>query len=400
MPSALLKFGDCCAPCPSPVVVNTPGPGGDTGAPGTNGADGVNAWTGLSTSFTVPETSSDAEAEVQDSTWIAPGQIVYLQFAGYFEVISKADGTHVTLRNTGYFGNVDPATVVPIGAELSPSGQRGIPGDINDLFTIHEAVRAASTADVTVAAPGAAIDGVALNPGDRVLLKDQTAPAENGLYIWNGAAVPMTRATDLDTDAEAIPGLFVWTLEGTDNIDSGFVLTTASPITLGTTGLTFQAFSGLVTVTAGNGMVKVGDTFHAIQSAAYTPGQVVFASGAATLALSAALSFAGSDATFGGLVTLNGDPASDLEAVTKQYADLIAGIHGAVPIGNGATGGSVTGLGLASAPACVLLTVETPAGGLTMAATLVGPATTDGFDFGLTGMTDSADYVLHYHLFL
>lgn len=60
-------------------------------------------------------------------------------------------------------------------------------------------VRAASVGNINIAAPGASIDTVALAVSDRVLLKDQTDPAQNGIYIWNGAAVPLTRATDADT---------------------------------------------------------------------------------------------------------------------------------------------------------------------------------------------------------
>ena len=37
---------------------------------------------------------------------------------------------------------------------------------------------------------------------DRFLAKNQTAPAENGIYIWNGAAVAATRALDANTAAE------------------------------------------------------------------------------------------------------------------------------------------------------------------------------------------------------
>lgn len=60
-------------------------------------------------------------------------------------------------------------------------------------------VRVASTANLTLSAPGASIDGVALSNGDRVLVKDQTSQPENGIYIWNGAATAMTRAADAST---------------------------------------------------------------------------------------------------------------------------------------------------------------------------------------------------------
>jgi hypothetical protein len=62
-----------------------------------------------------------------------------------------------------------------------------------------DSVRVASVANVTAASPGASVDGIALVLNDRVLLKDQTSALENGIYVWNGAAVPMTRAFDANT---------------------------------------------------------------------------------------------------------------------------------------------------------------------------------------------------------
>lgn len=65
-----------------------------------------------------------------------------------------------------------------------------------------DSVRVASTANLTITGPGATIDGVTMSANDRVLLKDQTTASQNGLYIWNGAAVSMTRAADASTFAE------------------------------------------------------------------------------------------------------------------------------------------------------------------------------------------------------
>lgn len=65
-----------------------------------------------------------------------------------------------------------------------------------------DSVRVASNANLTITGPGATIDGVTMSANDRVLLKDQTTASQNGLYIWNGAAVSMTRAADANTFAE------------------------------------------------------------------------------------------------------------------------------------------------------------------------------------------------------
>jgi hypothetical protein len=101
-------------------------------------------------------------------------------------------------------------------------------------------VRVASTANVTLSAPGATIDGVTMAAGNRVLLKNQTTGSENGIWVWNGAAAAMTRATDADASAEVTAGMTVGVAEGTTNADTLWMLTTNDPITLGTTSLSFS----------------------------------------------------------------------------------------------------------------------------------------------------------------
>lgn len=111
--------------------------------------------------------------------------------------------------------------------------------------------RAATTANVDLASAledGDTLDGVTLATGDRVLVKNQTDAEDNGIYVVQatGAAV---RATDFDSSGEVTPNAFTFIEEGTANADSGWVLTTDAPITLGTTELTFVQFSGAGTGT-------------------------------------------------------------------------------------------------------------------------------------------------------
>jgi len=122
-------------------------------------------------------------------------------------------------------------------------------------------VRVASTANVTLSAPGASIDGVALVAGDRVLLRAQTAGAENGIWVWNGAAVAMTRATDADVSAEVTAGMTVPVTEGTTLGDTIWLLTTNDAITLGTTALAFTQIAGAGAYTAGTGLTLTGNVF-------------------------------------------------------------------------------------------------------------------------------------------
>lgn len=75
-------------------------------------------------------------------------------------------------------------------------------------------VRVASVANINIASPGASINGIAMAVNDRVLLKDQTTSSQNGIYIWNGAAVAMTRSLDTST-ADELKSALVPVDEGT-----------------------------------------------------------------------------------------------------------------------------------------------------------------------------------------
>lgn len=125
---------------------------------------------------------------------------------------------------------------------------------------IKGSVRAASTANINLASPGATIDGVTMATGNRFLAKNQTTGSQNGLYVWNGAAVAATRTTDADSNAEVTSGLYTFVSEGTANGGTGWALTTPDPITLGTTALAFTQFNGPGTIVAGTGITVTGNT--------------------------------------------------------------------------------------------------------------------------------------------
>lgn len=65
-----------------------------------------------------------------------------------------------------------------------------------------DSARVSTQSNLSIASPGATIDGITMATNDRVLVRAQTTQSENGIYIWNGAAVPMTRAPDASTFAE------------------------------------------------------------------------------------------------------------------------------------------------------------------------------------------------------
>jgi hypothetical protein len=76
-------------------------------------------------------------------------------------------------------------------------------------------VRAGASTNVNLASPGASVGGVAMVSGDRFLARGQTAQMQNGIYVWNGAAVAATRALDANTFDE-LESAVVRVSEGTD----------------------------------------------------------------------------------------------------------------------------------------------------------------------------------------
>lgn len=154
-------------------------------------------------------------------------------------------------------------------------------------LNVHDSVVAATTANLTAtynngsSGVGAtltnsgtqavfSIDGVSPSVSDRVLIKNQTTAAENGIYtVTNVGSVStnwvLTRATDFDTTAEMGGGDFVFVTSGSTLDNTGWVCID-KVTTVGTTPVVFTQFSGAGTYSAGNGLSLTGTTFAAVAS--------------------------------------------------------------------------------------------------------------------------------------
>lgn len=96
--------------------------------------------------------------------------------------------------------------------------------------------------------------------------------------------------------------------------------------------------------------------------------------------------FIGDGATAGGLLVGGGSVVG--------YVQKFRGTHA---IASNVDSVAVTGLGLPSVPAQVLVTMRKPTGGLNLFATMRDDSiTTDGFTVDLSGATDAATYKLDY----
>ena len=116
---------------------------------------------------------------------------------------------------------------------------------------------AATTVSITLVG-GQTIDGVTVVAGDRVLVKNQSSAAANGIYVVQTTS--WTRSTDMDTWAE-VPNAYVWIETGTTQADTGWVCTSNAGGTLGTTAITWVQFAGAGSYTAGTGLSLTGTQF-------------------------------------------------------------------------------------------------------------------------------------------
>tara|TARA_R110000744_G_scaffold27976_1_gene67855 strand:+ start:696 stop:2534 length:1839 start_codon:yes stop_codon:yes gene_type:complete len=197
------------------------------------------------------------------------------------------DGNSITTTNSNGDLNLTPngtGTIVVPSDYTSRSGYtaqsltpKSYVDSVANGLDVKASVRVATTANLvatyhngngtlTANANGAiAIDGVTLTTNNRVLVKDQTTAAQNGFYKvtttgGGSAAYVLTRTPDADAASELNPGAFTFVEEGTANQDNGFVMSTNGAITLGSTVITFEQFSGAGQLSAGAALVKNGNT--------------------------------------------------------------------------------------------------------------------------------------------
>lgn len=109
-------------------------------------------------------------------------------------------------------------------------------------FTDHkESVRVATTTDISLVDLPLVIDGVQMSYGDRMLVKDQNDPIQNGIYIWLGED-ETAEVTTGGRDGQLTSGALVIVEQGTENADTMWMLATDGPIEVGETPLEFVEF--------------------------------------------------------------------------------------------------------------------------------------------------------------
>lgn len=210
-----------------------------------------------------------ATTKIRGNTQIIDGTILNAQIgaAAAIATTKLADGAEFLKRNgsvalTGNLSGANLFTITDLPAPVAATDAvtKGYVDAIAQGLAPKTAARVTTTATITLSG-AQTIDGIAVVAGDRVLVKDQTAGAANGLYV--AAVGAWTRSTDADSAAE-LSSMFVFVQEGTLNADTGWVLSNDGVITLGTTALAYVQFSAAGVILAGAGLLKTGSTIDVV----------------------------------------------------------------------------------------------------------------------------------------
>jgi hypothetical protein len=211
--------------------------------------------------------------------------------SGNLTLAAAAGNNSVSITPTGT-GTVDVAskriTSLADPTQAQDAATKAYVDSLANGLDVKQSVRAASTsaltatysngssgvgATLTNAGTQAALtlDSIALSVGNRVLIKDQSAEEQNGVYTVTTVGTistnwVLTRATDFDNSpgTEVGPGVFFFVEEGTTQQDNGYVISTDDAITIGTSPIMFSQFSGAGQITAGEGLTKTGNTLNVV----------------------------------------------------------------------------------------------------------------------------------------
>lgn len=160
-------------------------------------------------------------------------------------------------------GTFDFSSATITVATPSADGQAASKSYVDSVaagLDLKDSCRVATTANITLSGTQT-IDGVAVSADQRVLVKNQSTASENGIYLCKAGS--WARSSDLAAGDDAA-GVFTFIEEGTANSDKGFVCTSNSgAAVVGTNNLSFSQFSDTGTITAGDGLQKVGQEISA-----------------------------------------------------------------------------------------------------------------------------------------
>jgi hypothetical protein len=119
------------------------------------GSAGQNAYTSLTSGFTVPAVNATVNIVVGSTSWMGGnGYVIFITGAGYYAVSSITNSTNVVVTNLGTSANTTPGSTVGSGSSVNPAGAVGSSGANGAALSAYDSLQAtfvmpAAAANVT-----------------------------------------------------------------------------------------------------------------------------------------------------------------------------------------------------------------------------------------------------------
>lgn len=201
---------------------------------------------------------ADAYGRVVGTAAVSTGDLTPLLNTTYVNVTGDTVTGDITFSGGA-------TAVVPTPVLSSHAANKAYVDALINGLSWKDSVRVATTAAINLATAPASIDGITLSSGDRVLVKNQGAPAENGIYVFNGAGSALTRALDMNEAAEFSAGT-MFVREGTTNADTKWTQTAEISV-VGTDAVTFVQADGGGAYAPGDALSLNLNTFNVLTDA-------------------------------------------------------------------------------------------------------------------------------------
>jgi hypothetical protein len=261
-----------------------------------------------------------------------------------------------TAPSTGVFTNIFTTTgqVTTSPTSNSDIANKFYVDSIAQGLSPKQAVKCGTTANITLSGLQT-IDTYTTLSGDRVLVKNQTSSAQNGIYI--ASATAWTRSVDMDVWSE-VPGAYTVVINGSTNANTSWVTTAADTGTIDVTAMPWVQFSGSGSYFAGTGLTLASNTF-SITNTGVTATTYGSASSVPVLAVNAQGQITSASSS---TIAITNTQVSGLGTMSTQNANNVS-----------ISGGSITG---------------TPISGSTVGGTTITASTQ--FSGPATGLTGTA----------
>lgn len=188
-------------------------------------------------------TQKSPGTSASDNTYITLTQIASFAASGDTTAFLR-DGSRTATGNWNLNSNKITNLASPTAA--GDAANKSYVDSVAAALTPFDPVRVATTAAGTLASDfenGDSVDGVTLATNDLILIKDQASGTENGIYTVQASGAPV-RVTGMAT-SDSAAGAYTFVLEGTTNINKGFICSNASGSdVVDTDALVFVQFNG------------------------------------------------------------------------------------------------------------------------------------------------------------